>query len=315
MCLCFRIGFKKNEFRSKVLSKFNINISDEEYDLLFTRLDFSKNDHVSWDEFVTYLILELERKCSDATKSVSIENPIVDNPRIINSGHRSAIIHIAFSPSVRLNGTIDYDDGKYISMSKDGYVNFWSLDLKLLRTYRDKSLYPSVRGTWVVNFVCLPDVNVLVTSSTEREIRFYDTTSKRFNLIIVFVSMPFCVNHMYYHFSENVKEESILVLGDVGGSIRVCQFSKEDKGPFKQKIGVETLVLKWDAVLKGKLQGMKAYDILDVHTDWIRQVSYYKMLGSIVSCSNSWNAMYVGDHHGTKTSYMFFLKRGKRPHV
>lgn len=269
-----------------------------------------KSDHISWDEFVTYLILELENKSRDTVKSVSIENPIVDEPRIINSGHRSSIIHIAFSPSVRLNGTIDHDDGKYISMSKDGFINFWSLDLKLLRSYRDKSLYASTRGTWVVNFACLPDVNVLVTSSTERELRFYDTTSKRFNLIIVFVSMPFCVNHMFYHFSENLKEESILVCGDLGGSIRVIQFSKEDKGPFKQKIGVDFLVLKWDHIMRGKLPGMKAFNILDVHTDWVRQVSYYKLLGSIVSCSTSQNAMFVGDHHGSKTSYNFFLKRG-----
>lgn len=294
-----------------MLAKFKIEISDEEYDTLFTRIDFSKNDHVSWDEFVTYLVLELESKSRDVTKSVSIENPIVEDPRIINSGHRSSIIQIAFSPSVRLNGTVDHDDGKYISMSKDGYINFWSMDLKLLRTYRDKSLYASTRGTWVVNFACLPDVNILVTSSTERELRFYDTTSKRFNLIIVFVSMPYCVNHMFYHFSENIKEESIIVCGDLGGNIRVIQFSKEDKGPFKQKIGVDTLVLKWDAVVKGKLPGMKAYNILNVHTDWVRQVSYYKLLGSIVSCSTSPNAMFVGDFHGARTSYMFFLKRGK----
>ncbi|KAL0276638.1 UNVERIFIED_CONTAM: hypothetical protein PYX00_004168 [Menopon gallinae] len=287
-----------------------MELTDEEFESLYTKLDCYKTDHINWDGFISFLMLELDTKMTDSTNSVAIEPPIVDDPIIIKSHHRSTITHFGLAPSVRLDGTIDYDDGKYVSMSKDGFVNLWTLDLKHLRSFRDKSLYNTLRTTWVTNFACLPDLNILVTSSTERELRFYDTTCKRFNLILVFVVMPFCVYNMHYHFTDNIKDESILICGDLGGNVRVFQFPKEDRGPFKRNIGVDVVVLKYEQVVKGKLKHMKAYNILNIHTDWVKEVSYYKLLGSFVSCSSSPNAMYIGDHHGFKNSYTFVLKRG-----
>lgn len=303
----FRI--KATDFKLKVLSKFNIQLPQEEIENALIKISLNKDGFITWSEFISYLCLELDSKRQDDTK-FSIDDPIVDDPIFQPSKHRSAIIKMTFCPSVLVDGTIDYDDGKYVSMSKDGVVNFWSMDLKLLRSYRDKSLTLNIRGTWVMNFICLPDLNIIVTSSTERELRFYDTTTKRFNLILVIVLVPFAVNHMFYHFSTKNKGDNLLICGDLGGNVRVMEFPKDDKGPFKQKVGVDMIMIKWENVVKGKLPRMKAYNVLNIHGDWVREVAYYKLLGSIVSCSSSQNAMYIGDHHGIKNDYVFLLKRG-----
>lgn len=303
----FRI--KATDFKLKVLSKFQINLPEEEIENAIIKISLNKDGFITWSELISYLCLELDSKRQDDVK-FSIDDPIVSDPVFHPSKHRSTIINIGFCPSVLVDGTIDYDDGKYVTMSKDGVINFWSLDLKLLRSYRDKSLTLNLRGTWVMNFVCMPDLNVIVTSSTERELRFYDTTTKKFNLILVIVLMPFAVNHMFYHFSTKKNEDNLLVCGDLGGSVRVMEFPKDDKGPFKQKVGVDMNMITWENVVKGKLPRMKAYNILDAHGDWVRQVAYYKLLGTIVSCSSSQNAMHIGDYRGIKNNYVFFLKRG-----
>lgn len=303
---------KINDFKFKVLQKYNIDLPENAIDTILIKVNTSKDDCITWSEFISYLCLELDSKRQDDSK-FSIDNPVIDHPVFVPSRHRNAIVHITYCPSVLINGSIDYDDGKYISMSKDGLINFWSADLKHLRTFKDKSLMLNIRGTWVMNFVCLPDLNILVTSSTERELRFYDTTCKRFTLILVIYLMPFCVNHMYYQFWENGKEDdNLLICGDLGGNVRIMEFPKEDRGPFKQQVGVDPVTIKWEKVVKGKLPRMKTYSILDAHGDWVREVAYYKLLGSIVSCSSSNSAMHIGDHRGFRTSYTFFLKRGKK---
>lgn len=52
-----------------------------------------------------------------------------------------------------------------------------------------------VRTTWVTDLVSLPDVNIVVTSSTERDLRFYDTTAKTFTLKIVITSWEYMASH------------------------------------------------------------------------------------------------------------------------
>lgn len=51
-----------------------------------------------------------------------------------------------------------------------------------------------MRTTWVTDMVCMPDVNIIVTSSTERDLRFYDCTAKTFTLKIVITSWEYMVS-------------------------------------------------------------------------------------------------------------------------
>ena len=42
-----------------------------------------------------------------------------------------------------------------------------------------------IRPTWVTDLVCMPDVDIICTSSTEREIRFYDTRATKWELRVL----------------------------------------------------------------------------------------------------------------------------------
>ena len=44
---------------------------------------------------------------------------------------------------------------------------------------------PEIHTTWVTDMVCMPDVNIIVTSSTERDLRFYDCTARTFILKLI----------------------------------------------------------------------------------------------------------------------------------
>lgn len=58
-----------------------------------------------------------------------------------------------------------------------------------------------MRSTWVTDMACLPDVNIVVTSSTERDLRFYDCTAKTFTLKIVISSWEYMVRS-YINYSQ-----------------------------------------------------------------------------------------------------------------
>lgn len=50
-----------------------------------------------------------------------------------------------------------------------------------------------VRSTWVTDLACMPDVNIVVTSSTERDLRFYDCSAGTFTLKIIISSWEYMV--------------------------------------------------------------------------------------------------------------------------
>lgn len=67
---------------------------------------------------------------------------------------------------------------------QDGYVR----ERRRNRREREPlvvSVLLKVRPTWVTDLVCMPDVNMMCTSSTERELRFYDTRAGKWELRVL----------------------------------------------------------------------------------------------------------------------------------
>ncbi|GBP62120.1 WD repeat-containing protein on Y chromosome [Eumeta japonica] len=160
--------------------------------------------------------------------------------------------------------------------------------------------------------VCLPDVNIVVTSSTERDLRFYDCTAGTFSLKIVLYSWEYMICTMHYHFHRDIKEKSMLVCGDAGGHIRVLLFSPVFRGPFQNRPGralIELRHIDWQKRPK-LLPEMQLVEIHDAHTDWIRQVSYYASLHCVVSCATSPDALLMTDLAGSKTRNLFRVDKG-----
>ncbi|KAB0795580.1 hypothetical protein PPYR_12419 [Photinus pyralis] len=289
----------------------SIEYSENEFDLLFRRINTTRNGLVTWDEFISHLILGFQEKEISA-EFQSLDSPISKEPRVIRSNHRHPINRITFFPTIK-NGT-DYDflDGNYLTCSKDGVINYWSLDLKLDRTVQSSSPELKVQTTWVLDLVCLPDVSVVCTSSSERDLRFYDTSARKFELRVMFSTLNEAVVSMHYEFNtREASEASKLIMGDMGGNVKILLFGTVARGPFKSQPGVPLLSVRYERLVKGLVPGFRFVEFQNLHTNWVRQVSYYKSLQCFVSCSACPKAaMVLKDITDNKSSYVYKIAKG-----
>lgn len=214
-----------------------------------------------------------------------LDPPISRPLRLLKSNHRHAINRILFSPTVKPDRTQNWTEGSYMTVSKDGMINYWSLDLQLERTVQSTCPELKVQQTWVLDMVCLPDVSVVCTSSSERDLRFYDTSARKFELRVLITSLEYAVCTLHYEYSTNIEEDSMLFLGDMHGNIKIIFFSPLARGPFKSTPGVPLLSVRYDNVYRGHVGGFRVIEFNNIHRDWVRQISYYHTLNSFVSCA------------------------------
>nr|XP_012140683.1 PREDICTED: WD repeat-containing protein on Y chromosome-like [Megachile rotundata] len=159
--------------------------------------------------------------------------------------------------------------------------------------------------------IVMPDVQIVCTSSTEYDLRFYDTVAKKFDLRILISSLDNAVTCMAYHFSKNIKEDSHIICGDMSGSIKIISFNPAERGPFKQDPQCHTLFVRYESVLKGEVKGLKITEFKNKHTDWVKQVAYYESIRSFMSSSRCCScSLLVSDLTGTRIPYKFKVNMG-----
>nr|XP_021191177.2 WD repeat-containing protein on Y chromosome [Helicoverpa armigera] len=299
------------EFRNLLKTLLNVEYDDDEYKILFMKVNSSRTGTIDWDEFISHLILGYFTNDS-STQRKALEPPIMGLPVLMRSQHRHPISRICFCPDVAKDRSTDPIQGSYITASRDGMIGWWSLNMKLLRTAYSTSPYLKVRSTWVTDMVCMPDVNIIVTSSTERDLRFYDCTAKTFTLKIIITSWEYMICTMHYHFTADENDDCLLICGDVAGNIRMLLFSPHKRGPFKNEAGHSLKTIRHRDLQKRPqmLPELRLVELTRIHTEWVRQVSYYKSLHCVVSCATCPDALLMCDIHGSKTHNMFKVEKG-----
>ncbi|KAF5291198.1 hypothetical protein FQA39_LY14440 [Lamprigera yunnana] len=311
VCNAFRAAsdrrMDKEELATSLFKIANITYPESEFQLIFFRMNTKRNGFVTWDEFISYLIIEFNQK-EIPTEYQSLDAPISKSPRILRSHHRHPVSRITFSPTIKNDGTYSYCEGNYLTVSKDGCINYWTVDLKLDRTEQSSCPDLKVQTTWILDTVCLPDVNVVCTASSERDLRFYDTTARKFELRVMITSFNYAVVSLYYDFNMNDQQESKLIFGDMGGNVKILSFCPVARGPFKSQPGIPLLRIRYELLIKGQTGGFLLTEFRNIHTDWVRQVSYYRSLNSIVSCSS---CPKVGASiTDNKTNYQYKIPKG-----
>ncbi|XP_045768906.1 WD repeat-containing protein on Y chromosome-like [Maniola jurtina] len=312
----YRNKLMAEEFRRLLRTLLNVEYDDEEFNILFMKINTSRNGEIDWDELVSHLLLGYFANDPENQRA-TLQLPIMGLPSVMPSQHRQPVSRICFCPDVFkgrafLDRSTDPMQGNYMTVSRDGMINWWSLEMSLLRTAYSSSPHLKVRTTWVTDMVCLPDVNIVVTSSTERDLRFYDCTAKTFTLKIVISSWEYMICTMYYHFNKDPNEDSILICGDVAGNVRVMTFSPIERGPFRNQPGRALLQLRHVDLQRRPrlLPELKLTEMSRVHSDWVRQVSFYASLHCIVSCSTCPDALLMCDLAASKTHNMFRVDKG-----
>lgn len=161
-----------------------IKIPQDEFQILFKKIDVRLHGKVTWNEFISYLLIEF-RDIDTTVKSQMLEAPLTDLPRLLRTHHRTPVCRITFCPEVLPDRSTSFRRGCYLTVSRDGVINYWSLDLEYERTVQSKNLYLKVQSTVITDMIVLPDVQIVCTSSTECELRFYDAAAKKFDLCVL----------------------------------------------------------------------------------------------------------------------------------
>ncbi|PZC77346.1 hypothetical protein B5X24_HaOG203505 [Helicoverpa armigera] len=209
------------EFRDLLKTLLNVEYDDEEFNILFMKMNTSRSGEVDWEELVSHLILGYFGNDAENQRE-SLQPPIMGLPTILRSQHRHPISRICFCP----------------------------------------------------------DVEKICT--------------------------------MYYHFSEDINEQCMLICGDVGGNVRVLLFSPVARGPFKNEAGRASITLRHVDLQRrpSMLPELHLIELPRLHAEWVRQVSYYKSLHCVVSCATCPDALLMCDIHGSKTHNMFKVEKG-----
>lgn len=134
----------------------------------------------------------------------------------------------------------------------------------------------------------MPDVRIMCVCSTERDLRFYDTsaTASNFTLRIYIKDLPEIVSTMHYYFSPNVEEFSKLTLGDNRGVIYLLEFNSAARGPFRSTGSGQPLEYQFVDIIQGRTPFI--YTGFPVsHNDKVRQIAYIPSLNSILTASET----------------------------
>lgn len=102
-----------------------------------------------------------------------------------------------------------------------------------------------VAKTWILDLVCMPDVNIICTSSIENDLRFYDIAGNNFLLKIIITNLPQSVSAMNYWFGKKTNVDSKIILGDLAGNLSLLEFNPDMRGPFRSTSGVSLGKTTW----------------------------------------------------------------------
>lgn len=76
-----------------------IEIPQDEFQILFKKIDVRSDGKITWDKFISYLLIEFQ-DIDTTVKSQMLEAPLIDPPRLLRTRHRTPVCRITFCPEV-----------------------------------------------------------------------------------------------------------------------------------------------------------------------------------------------------------------------
>ncbi|XP_078673721.1 WD repeat-containing protein on Y chromosome-like isoform X1 [Branchiostoma floridae x Branchiostoma belcheri] len=310
-------GLDPDEFRQAIKRTMgNKTVDDHELEILFMKVDTNCDGTVDWDEYLSYMLLEYQEK--DIMSTTFREVPFPMPLRGIPSSHRDTINSISYYQLLTnrhgvMANDADNPGGRYITMSKEGVINFWNSEMiALQRTVTLEQPRDKTMSLWLTDLVAMANVNMVAISSSEREISFYDCSATKFELQFQVTALDKAVMTMDYWFDYNNLNNCMLLMGDAGGNVSIIVFSEAcSAGLF----GDSALTggckrIPFVALQQGAVKGVKAVQH-HLHNDWVRRVMYCSESGFFLSCSvNTETALFAGDINLKKMHSFFKIRKG-----
>ncbi|XP_077192202.1 EF-hand calcium-binding domain-containing protein 8 isoform X2 [Paroedura picta] len=320
-------GLDIDEFR-KAMKKIMGNISDEDIDVIFMKVDTNCDGAVDWEEYLNYMLCEYRGK-DDMEKS-QLFPEFTTTMKPIPVAHAEEIVKIQFFPSqsrmrdrklrFRQGSSIGGSGGRstagrFLTVSRDGILHYWSDSFNLLRTvHLDQRKRRNSLKLWVIDMICLPNINLMAVASTEQDIEFFDIGGNKCDRLFSLVDLDGCATAMDY-WTDGYK--GVFCVGDVKGNILIfTSVNVTTNGLFNVRAYIGGLArVPVQILMKGKADPYKNFTVSALHEDWCHQIMFIPQLNLVASCTPANNtAMALTSlpiHNVGKTqSAVIVLKKG-----
>ena len=156
--------------------------------------------------------------------SVEARQPFPRSATSFSADHRDSIISIQFMGIVTSANALDDSRGRYLALSQDGVISFWSHDWQYIYSRKVEPTSPKGKSVWVTDLVCMPHTNTIAVGTTNRDIVFYDISGKRFEMMSRITRLPACSSCIKFYSSTTRGTDSFLLWGDDKGGVTAFKF-------------------------------------------------------------------------------------------
>ncbi|XP_058848143.1 WD repeat-containing protein on Y chromosome-like [Acipenser ruthenus] len=275
------------EFR-EAMKKIMGEVDDEDLDIIFMKVDTNCDGSVDWDEYLNYMLLEYREKDSlhRQNRPLFFPKPLKLIPVTWFTGHTRQAEKKEDKTSLPKALT---QLGRYMSISRDGFLNYWSERFKLIRTVHVKR--KQAQQIWVTDMVCMPNMNMLAVSSTDRDIG-----------------------------EKTDGKKGVFSIGDARGnivvltSLDVVRYGLFSMPGFSTTSGGSCRI-PIQSVFKNTSSIYCCYKVNSLLNDWCRRIQFIPELNAVITCSAcDQTAMVLTTlPHANKSRIQnstFFLKKG-----
>ncbi|KAG8524108.1 WD repeat-containing protein 64 [Galemys pyrenaicus] len=232
------------------------------------------------EKYVDYMMRELQGK-EKMTKSqyrLHFQLPM----RIIHLNHSCEVVKVQFLTQ-RYKKT-----GYFVTVTKDGTLQIWSESFVLINSFKIQRFHS--QPMWVMDMVCLHNMNLVAVASTDQKIEFLDISKHRCDRVFTFMDLDSCVLVMDYWSDYR---RGVFCYGDTKGNVIVFLSDNVSNGLFNPQFFPRTFKWghsQWFTVSVQKLLNevcplFRSYRVKGLHSSWCEQVKFIPQMNLVASCS------------------------------
>ncbi|XP_013369796.1 PREDICTED: EF-hand calcium-binding domain-containing protein 8 isoform X2 [Chinchilla lanigera] len=265
----------------RTMKKVLNDVSEEVLESVFFKVDSDGNGFITWPKYVDYMMSEFHglEEMRRSQYRLRFYLPM----RIIPLRHGCEIVKVEFL--VQRFKKIKC----FLTVTKDGVLQFWSESFLLISSFKLSQIQqPHNQPMWVIDLVCLHNMNLIAVSSTELKIEFFDISNYKCVRAFTLTELDSCILVMDY-WSDYHK--GVFCLGDTKGNIIIFTSDNVANGLFNPRILPRTS--KWDNWVSVSMQKLlneksilyRSYWLPALHPNWCQKVKFVPQMNMVVSCS------------------------------
>ncbi|XP_068172599.1 cilia- and flagella-associated protein 337 [Antennarius striatus] len=237
---------------------------------LFKKIDYSDKGRISWGDLCTYMLQEYKELQDTARRNKQVAFTLPATVKALPHGIPTINIHSS-------------NEGTIITVREDGFICYWSPELKPFKTKHMFNEGPVGRNSkWASDFTLMAECNKLMIATGDREIQLYELfTLEPYCQISTLNTIPLTLDYGYTGldkccilYGDPEGCVNIILISSVGDTLRL--WNKLPRTENIPNIAIENAVLSPNVT----------FVRWKVHKDWVTQVKYFPGLHTVVSSSN-----------------------------